>query len=1008
MNKNNLFSKMQCLVVLLVAFVAGCASNGAEIPLIAADTTAPTVSFTAPVNGQTAVPYDRKVSVAFSEAMNPATITAATFTVAVKGGALVPGVVTPVGTSATFTPSSSLAASTTYIATITPGPKDLAGNALIMTAACVWEFTTSAIADTIKPTVSFTAPITGQTAVPTNRILHAAFSEVMDPLTLTAANFTVTGPGGVGIAGAVAAFGTSATFTPTSALANSSLYTATIKTGVMDLAGNTMANDFVFTFTTGAAADTTRPTVSVTSPTNAQIAVPGNRMVAVGFSEVMDPASITTATFTVTGPGATPVTGLVVPTGTSAAFTPIVNLAFNTLYTATIKSGSKDLAGNTMANDFVFTFTTGAAADTTRPTVSVTSPTNTQIAVPGNRMIAVGFSEVMDPASITTATFTLTGPGATPVTGLVVPTGTSAVFTPIVTLAFNTLYTATIKSGSMDLAGNTMANDFVFTFTTGAAADTTRPTVSVTSPTNTQIAVPGNRIVTVGFSEVMDPASITTATFTLAGPGATPVAGTVVPTGTTAVFMPIVTLAFNTLYTATIKSGSMDLAGNTMANDFVFTFTTGAVPDTTKPFVIATINANGAVNVPTNTKVGATFSEVMDPLTITSATFSFKQGATDVPGTVAYSGVNVVFTPTNILAANTNYTATITTGAKDLAGNSLASNYVWSFTTAAVADVIKPTVILVSPLDLATNVATNSAVHATFSKDMDPLTISTATFTLTGTTPVTGTVDYNATNRIATFTPLANLAVSTTYTATVTTGAKDLTGNALAIDKVWSFTTAAAIVPQPVSHLGSTGTFGLMATAAITSTGNSVINGDVSLEPGTSMTGFPPAVVNGSIHINDTVSAKARADLLIAYSYYKGLPPGIGPNSLSASADPGALFPLGVPPGTYTSGSTIVATTPMILDAGGDANAIWVFQIGSSLTTGASVTLANGAQAKNVFWVPTWDATIGVGTIFYGTIVSGRDVTAVTGATINGRILAGATTAGTLALQNAIINVPAP
>jgi hypothetical protein len=196
-----------------------------------------------------------------------------------------------------------------------------------------------------------------------------------------------------------------------------------------------------------------------------------------------------------------------------------------------------------------------------------------------------------------------------------------------------------------------------------------------------------------------------------------------------------------------------------------------------------------------------------------------------------------------------------------------------------------------------------------------------------------------------------------------------------------------------------------MATSAITNTGFSTINGDVSLDPGTSMTGFPPGVVNGTTHKNDTVSAQARADLLVAYNFAKNLAPG---TTISAGADLGALYPTGIPPGTYTSGSTMLVSTPLTLDAGGNANAVWVFQIGSSLTTGASVSLANGAQAKNVFWVPTSDATIGVGTIFYGTIVSGRDVTAVTGATINGRILAGAITAGTIALQTSTVNVPAP
>jgi hypothetical protein len=246
--------------------------------------------------------------------------------------------------------------------------------------------------------------------------------------------------------------------------------------------------------------------------------------------------------------------------------------------------------------------------------------------------------------------------------------------------------------------------------------------------------------------------------------------------------------------------------------------------------------------------------------------------------------------------------------------------------------------------------------------------------------------------------PMAGLVNGKTYYWRV--NAKNSSGTS-AYSTVWHF----IVAPLPPSLLGSASTFGIMATSAITSTGNSVINGDVSLNPGTSMTGFLPGVVNGAIHINDGVSAQARVDLLTAYNMFKNLAPG---TTISAGADLGALYPTGIPPGTYTSGSTMLVSTPLVLDAGGNANAVWVFQIGSSLTTGASISLANGAQAKNVYWVPTLDATIGVGTVFYGTLVSGRDVTAVTGATIYGRILAGATTAGTIALQDATVNVPAP
>ena len=107
----------------------------------------------------------------------------------------------------------------------------------------------------------------------------------------------------------------------------------------------------------------------------------------------------------------------------------------------------------------------------------------------------------------------------------------------------------------------------------------------------------------------------------------------------------------------------------------------------------------------------------------------------------------------------------------------------------------------------------------------------------------------------------------------------------------------------------------------------------------------------------------------------------------------------------------MLVSTPLVLDGGGDTNAVWVFQIGSSLTTNTplgNVSVTNGGQAKNVFWVPTSDATIGVGTTFNGTIVAGRDATGQTGAVINGRILAGAITAGTIALDTNTVNVPAP
>jgi hypothetical protein len=652
----------------------------------------------------------------------------------------------------------------------------------------------------------------------------------------------------------------------------------------------------------------------------------------------------------------------------------------------------------------------GTPPDTTDPTVTFTDPANSAVGVAINKKISATFSEAMAPATISGATFRVRRPDNTVVPGTVSYVGVTATYSPTDNLAVGTTYTALITTGATDPGGNALAADYTWRFTTGAAADNTAPTVTLTDPADTATGVVLNKRIAATFSEGMDPLTILDTTFTVRRPDNTAVAGAVTLAGLVATFTPAAPLAPLTAYTGTITTGARDLAGNALAANKVWRFTTGAAADVTRPTVTRTVPDNLATGVAINTKVSATFSEGMDPLTVTNANFTLKRpDNTAVPGTVALVGLIGTFTPTDNLAVSTTYTAAVSTGASDLAGNALLANYVWRFTTGAAADNVAPRVILANPADLADNVALNTAVNATFSEAMDPLTVSTASFTLQETGPplgplVIGTVSYDLLTRIATFTPSANLAPSTRYTATVTTGAADLAGNPLAVDNVWTFTTGNGLAPGAV-NLGSAAGFGIMATSAITNTGFSTVNGDVSLDPGTSMTGFPPGIVNGAVHVNDTVSAQARIDLLVAYNFAKTLPVG---TIITGGADLGALYPGGIPPGTYTSDSTMLVSTPLVLDAGGNANAVWVFQIGSSLTTGASVSLANGAQAKNVFWVPTSDATIGVGTIFHGTIVSGRDVTAVTGATINGRILAGAITAGTIALQTATVNVPAP
>jgi hypothetical protein len=777
---------------------------------------------------------------------------------------------------------------------------------------------------------------------------------------------------------------------------------------------------------TATSTDTTAPTVISTLPANAAIGIAINSNITATFSEAMNSSTITTTTFTLIKQGTTtPVPGAVTYAGTTAIFNPTSNLAAGTIYTATVTTGVKDLADNALASNYVWSFTTGTTADTTAPIVSSTVPANaaTGVAIGGN--IAVTFSETMNPSTVTTATFTLIKQGTTtPVPGAVTYAGTTATFNSTSSLATGTVYTATVTTGVKDLADNALASNYVWSFTTGTTADTTAPTVSSPLPANaaTGVAIGGNIAVT--FSETMNPSTVTTATFTLIKQGTTtPVPGAVTYAGTTATFNPTSNLAASTLYTATVTTGVKDLAGNPLAVTKTWSFTTGTTADTTAPTVTGTINANGATNVAINTKVGATFSEAMDPSTITNLTLTLKEkvSGTAVAGAVNYSGVNAVFIPLSNLTNSIVYTVTVkggVNGAKDLAGNALASDFVVSWTTGAALDTTAPTVTPLNPADLATGVAQNTKVSATFSEAMDPLTVTTATFLVTGpgVSPISGTVTY--VGRIATFTPSSDLASNITYTATVTTGTKDLAGNALAANNSWSFTTALVVVPPSLPAnptapvLGETGRFVILASQTVTTTGGSAIsNGDIGIEdqarsyyagftPGASPGQFTE-LTNGLSYAHDDIDPalipapyastiafinQVRTDLGNAYSFLAADPNPGAPTQ----ACPTELGGLTLTRGVYkTAGNVAISTGTLHLDAQGDPNSVFIFTIEGTLTTGApggSISLDNGALAKNVYFRTGGFTVIGAGTAFYGNVFAWSQVNVLAGANITGRL----------------------
>jgi hypothetical protein len=382
--------------------------------------------------------------------------------------------------------------------------------------------------------------------------------------------------------------------------------------------------------------------------------------------------------------------------------------------------------------------------------------------------------------------------------------------------------------------------------------------------------------------------------------------------------------------------------------------------------------------VGTNREIAVVFTQPMDPASINAASFLIA----GVTGTVTYDTTNKIaaFKPSTDLGTNASYNATITVGAKDLSGTPLAAPFDFSFTTRATNDTSAPYIVAVNVVAGATCVPQDQKIVATFDEQMDSLTINPSTFFIEG---VAGTVTYDVVTQKATFTPSANLAANTKYTIMVTAGAKDMGGVPVApLQQTFTTGPCQGGGTQPVALCPNIGDFSVLAGSTVTNTGSSVVSGDVGLSPGTSVTGFPPGLAGGTIHVADGAAALAQATLTAGYIDAAG--------RMGGTSVAGDLVGKTLTAGVYTSTSSLANSGDLTLDAQGNPDAVFIFQIASTLTTGSGshVVLANGAKACNVFWQVGSSATLGTNSVFKGNILALTSITITTGVNLEGRALA--------------------
>ena len=317
-------------------------------------------------------------------------------------------------------------------------------------------------------------------------------------------------------------------------------------------------------------------------------------------------------------------------------------------------------------------------------------------------------------------------------------------------------------------------------------------------------------------------------------------------------------------------------------------------------------------------------------------------------------------------------------------------------------DTTAPTVNSTNPASDATDAAINQKIYATFSEAMKPSTIKKGTFKLKrGTKSVSGKVTYVGVTAI--FTPASNLKPNTEYTATIKTKAKDRAGNKLASKFVWSFTTGEVTGRLPVD-LGLAGNYAILAKSGISTTGSTLITGDIGVSPiaATAITGFgltldasnqfaTSSLVVGKVYAAD-YSSPTPANLTTAVSNMETAYTDAAGRTLPDATELGAgeIGGMTIAPGLYKWATGVLITTDVTLN-GGSAD-VWIFQIAGNLTVagGKSVFLSGGAQAKNIFWQVAGGVGVEIGTTAHmeGIILAQNAIIMNTGASWNGRALA--------------------
>ena len=805
----------------------------------AIDTAAPTIVSVAPSNSSTNIGTNAGVSVTFNKAINPVSVTGSTIQLSAGATTETPSSISfsPDYMRVSITPQAPLPPSTQMTIAI----NGVTSEAGVAVATQSTNFTTMAGPDFGQASVIRSSVQSGQANVPDNSVFSMTFSKPMDSGSLDGAAVGVGSCCWNPVPATVSwsPDQTTVFIVPTSPLAVGAPYYL-FSVSLADLSGN-QQQSFDVSFTTSFTANTNPPTVINTSPENTDTQVPTNSPVEVLFSEPIQPTSVGQVTL---NSGGNPVA--VTPSFGNGnqllILTPNLPLAANASYTLTI-TGVKDTAGNQMTGTVTNTFTTGPTFNFVPPVVTAVDPANGTYNVGLNVTPHITFSEPVNELAFPNALVLFyqdSYQGYSTITGTVTVAANrlSATFTPSAALQPNTQYQLYL-CGYTDIAGN-VGSCSTTTFWTGTSADTSHAKVSTISPANAQTGVPLNAQIIAVMSDDIDRTTVTNSSITVTPSGGSAVAGTVAlaADGVTLTFVPTAPLTASQLYNVSV-GGFKDVEGNAVTT-FTSSFTTGTSSYGSGSFtLLSTSPANGATGVSVTSPVTFTMNNLINAASVNSNTVYVYVNSTSqvVAGSYSVSGAAVTFTPLTAYPGNT-LMGMYVNGLTDEAGNS-ASCCGWTFTTANTVDTTPPTVTI-TPANGTTNVGVNTQIVLTFSKSINPGTITGTSLALfNGDTAINYGYSISRDNRTVVVNPGGGLLPSgATITVALTGAIQDLSGNALA-PTTSQFTLTTALpggAPSVAVMRPGNGATNVPASTVVTLFTNAALN---------------PSTVAGALNVSD-------------------------------------------------------------------------------------------------------------------------------------------------------------